>query len=98
MTEPSDLAVVWDMGGVFVRYFTEPMVEMGRERGWPVHDDNDEIVTLHIDEATEHPGSARDSNPHSKTSASARGTAVRSRSDITGCPNPPGHSIPISGS
>lgn len=32
----SDLAVVWDMGGVFTRYFTEVMVEIGRERGWPL--------------------------------------------------------------
>ncbi len=31
-----DLAVVWDMGGVFTRYFTEVMVEIGRERGWPL--------------------------------------------------------------
>lgn len=29
-------AVVWDMGGVFRRYFTEPMVDIGRARGWPL--------------------------------------------------------------
>lgn len=29
-------AIVWDMGGIFRRYFTEPMVEIGRERGWPL--------------------------------------------------------------
>ena len=28
--------VVWDMGGIFHRYFTEPMVEVGRREGWPV--------------------------------------------------------------
>jgi putative hydrolase of the HAD superfamily len=28
--------VIWDMGGIFQRYFTEPMVEIGRARGWPV--------------------------------------------------------------
>jgi HAD superfamily hydrolase (TIGR01509 family) len=29
-------AVIWDMGGIFRRYFTEPMVEIGRARGWPL--------------------------------------------------------------
>lgn len=29
-------AVVWDMGGIMYRYFTEPMLDLGRERGWPV--------------------------------------------------------------
>lgn len=28
--------VVWDMGGIFRRYFTQPMVEIGVERGWPL--------------------------------------------------------------
>ncbi len=28
--------VVWDMGGIFRRYFTEVLVDTGRERGWPV--------------------------------------------------------------
>lgn len=28
--------VVWDMGGILYRYFTELMVEVGQERGWPV--------------------------------------------------------------
>ena len=28
--------VVWDMGGIFRRYFTEVLVDVGRERGWPV--------------------------------------------------------------
>lgn len=32
---PVDL-VVWDMGGIFRRYFTEVLVDVGRERGWPV--------------------------------------------------------------
>ena len=32
---PLDL-VVWDMGGIFRRYFTEVMLDVGRERGWPV--------------------------------------------------------------
>ncbi len=31
----NDLAVIWDMGGVFNRYFTEVMVEIGRQEGWP---------------------------------------------------------------
>lgn len=31
----SDLAVIWDMGGVFNRYFTEVMVDIGRREGWP---------------------------------------------------------------
>lgn len=30
-------AVVWDMGGIFRRYFTEVLVDVGRDRGWPVH-------------------------------------------------------------
>jgi FMN phosphatase YigB (HAD superfamily) len=33
----TELAVVWDMGGVFTRYFTEILVDVGRERGWPLH-------------------------------------------------------------
>ena len=28
--------VVWDMGGIFYRYFTELMVDVGEERGWPL--------------------------------------------------------------
>jgi HAD superfamily hydrolase (TIGR01509 family) len=28
--------VVWDMGGVFHRYFTEVLVDIGKERGWPL--------------------------------------------------------------
>lgn len=28
--------VVWDMGGVFQRYFTEAVLERGDEHGWPV--------------------------------------------------------------
>jgi putative hydrolase of the HAD superfamily len=28
--------IVWDMGGIFRVYFTELLVEMGRERGWPL--------------------------------------------------------------
>ena len=36
MTEAGDLAVVWDMGGVFNRYFTQVMVDVGREAGWPL--------------------------------------------------------------
>lgn len=29
-------AVVWDMGGIFHRYFTEALVDVGAERGWPI--------------------------------------------------------------
>lgn len=29
--------VVWDMGGIIYRYFTELMVEFGRRSGWPLH-------------------------------------------------------------
>lgn len=32
----TDLAVVWDMGGVFTRYFTEVMVDVGRLQRWPL--------------------------------------------------------------
>ena len=28
--------VVWDMGGIFQRYFTEVLVDEGRSRGWPL--------------------------------------------------------------
>lgn len=28
--------VVWDMGGILYRYFTELMVDVGRDRGWPL--------------------------------------------------------------
>lgn len=30
--------VVWDMGGIIFRYFTEIMVELGRREGWPLHE------------------------------------------------------------
>lgn len=29
-------AVIWDMGGIMYRYFTELILELGRERDWPV--------------------------------------------------------------
>lgn len=29
-------AVVWDMGGILYRFFTEALVETGRARGWPL--------------------------------------------------------------
>ncbi len=29
-------AVVWDMGGIMYRYFTELLLEVGAERGWPI--------------------------------------------------------------
>lgn len=29
--------VVWDMGGIMYRYFTELLVEEGRRRDWPLH-------------------------------------------------------------
>lgn len=28
--------VVWDMGGIMYRYFTELLLEVGEERGWPL--------------------------------------------------------------
>lgn len=28
--------VVWDMGGIIYRYFTELMLDVGAERGWPI--------------------------------------------------------------
>jgi putative hydrolase of the HAD superfamily len=28
--------VIWDMGGIFYRYFTELMVDVAEERGWPL--------------------------------------------------------------
>lgn len=28
--------VVWDMGGILFPFFTEMMIEVGRERGWPL--------------------------------------------------------------
>lgn len=34
MTVPQ--VVVWDMGGIFQRYFTEAILELGEERGWAV--------------------------------------------------------------
>ncbi len=33
MTTP---AVIWDMGGIIYRYFTELMLEEGVDRGWPL--------------------------------------------------------------
>ncbi|MGH9246514.1 MAG: HAD-IA family hydrolase [Acidimicrobiales bacterium] len=29
-------AVIWDMGGIFHRYFTEVLLDVGAERGWPI--------------------------------------------------------------
>lgn len=29
-------AVVWDMGGIMYHYFTELILDLGRDRGWPV--------------------------------------------------------------
>jgi putative hydrolase of the HAD superfamily len=29
-------AVIWDMGGIMFRYFTELMLDLGAERGWPL--------------------------------------------------------------
>ncbi|KAA3628235.1 MAG: HAD family hydrolase [Proteobacteria bacterium] len=29
-------AVIWDMGGIMYRFFTELMVDVGKERGWPL--------------------------------------------------------------
>lgn len=29
-------AIVWDMGGIMYRYFTEMLVDRGREQGWPL--------------------------------------------------------------
>lgn len=33
---PEATTVVWDMGGVFQRYFTEVLVDEGKARGWPL--------------------------------------------------------------
>lgn len=33
---PTATTVVWDMGGVFQRYFTEVLVDIGKGRGWPL--------------------------------------------------------------
>jgi FMN phosphatase YigB (HAD superfamily)/nitrite reductase/ring-hydroxylating ferredoxin subunit len=33
---PTATTVVWDMGGVFQRYFTEVLVDEGKARGWPL--------------------------------------------------------------
>lgn len=30
--------VIWDMGGILYRFFTEVMVERGRQEGWPVEE------------------------------------------------------------
>lgn len=35
MTPPAP-AVVWDMGGVLYRYFTEVLADLGAARGWPL--------------------------------------------------------------
>lgn len=29
--------VIWDMGGILYRYFTEMMVDVGRREGWPLN-------------------------------------------------------------
>lgn len=29
--------IIWDMGGIFYRYFTEMLVDVGRDRGWPLN-------------------------------------------------------------
>lgn len=29
-------AIVWDMGGIFTRYFTEIMLDVGAAKGWPL--------------------------------------------------------------
>lgn len=29
-------AVIWDMGGIMYRYFTDLIVEIGESRGWPI--------------------------------------------------------------
>lgn len=34
--EPAATVVVWDMGGVFQRYFTEVLVDIGKGQGWPL--------------------------------------------------------------
>lgn len=39
MTEapnPTISAVIWDMGGIMYRFFTELLVDRGREQGWPL--------------------------------------------------------------
>lgn len=36
MSGPAVDLVVWDMGGIFRRYFTEVLVDVGRAQGWPV--------------------------------------------------------------
>jgi HAD superfamily hydrolase (TIGR01509 family) len=36
MSEGRPGVVVWDMGGIFRRYFTEVLVDVGRDLGWPV--------------------------------------------------------------
>lgn len=30
------VGVVWDMGGILYRYFTEMVIAVGRDRGWPI--------------------------------------------------------------
>ncbi len=54
--------VVWDMGGIMFRYFTELLVEVAHDRGWPtdrlplgptgdIHDDNyDRLLAGEFDE------------------------------------------------
>lgn len=34
--EPEIKVIVWDMGGIFQRYFTEVMVDLGKDQGWPL--------------------------------------------------------------
>ena len=33
-----DSAIVWDMGGIMYRYFTEMLVDLDREQGWPLQE------------------------------------------------------------
>ena len=30
--------LVWDMGGIMYRYFTEMLVDVGKDAGWPLHE------------------------------------------------------------
>ena len=36
MSGGTPTVVVWDMGGIFRRYFTEVLLDVGRDLGWPV--------------------------------------------------------------
>ncbi len=35
-SRPEVAAVLWDMGGIVYRFFTELLLDLGRERGWPL--------------------------------------------------------------